>query len=183
MKSVVGRLVFSLILAACLFANAVSATAAIFDFSFSDGGTTFGSGQFFSNDPTSPYLITDATGTISYQGVTQTIDGVAPVNGYASNDNLISFPGTPAFSSFGGLSFTTNGPDVYNFGFIDPYYAITQQSSNPGGTLGGSYVALTEFAISTAVPEPSTWAMMILGFFGVGYMTYRRKQRLSVRAA
>jgi PEP-CTERM motif len=28
----------------------------------------------------------------------------------------------------------------------------------------------------SAVPEPSTWAMMILGFFGVGFMAYRRKQ-------
>jgi hypothetical protein len=27
----------------------------------------------------------------------------------------------------------------------------------------------------SAVPEPSTWAMMILGFFGVGFMAYRRK--------
>jgi PEP-CTERM motif len=26
------------------------------------------------------------------------------------------------------------------------------------------------------VPEPSTWAMMILGFMGVGFMAYRRKQ-------
>jgi hypothetical protein len=25
-----------------------------------------------------------------------------------------------------------------------------------------------------AVPEPSTWAMMILGFAGVGFMAYRR---------
>lgn len=27
----------------------------------------------------------------------------------------------------------------------------------------------------TAVPEPSTWAMMILGFAGVGFMAYRRR--------
>ena len=27
----------------------------------------------------------------------------------------------------------------------------------------------------TAVPEPSTWAMMILGFAGIGFMAYRRK--------
>jgi len=27
-----------------------------------------------------------------------------------------------------------------------------------------------------AVPEPSTWAMMILGFLGLGFMAYRRKQ-------
>jgi hypothetical protein len=30
--------------------------------------------------------------------------------------------------------------------------------------------------ISAAVPEASTWAMMILGFCGLGFMTYRRKQ-------
>jgi hypothetical protein len=29
--------------------------------------------------------------------------------------------------------------------------------------------------VVTAVPEPSTWAMMILGFFGVGFMAYRRR--------
>jgi hypothetical protein len=30
-----------------------------------------------------------------------------------------------------------------------------------------------------AVPEPSTWAMMILGFVGVGFMAYRRKDKLA----
>jgi hypothetical protein len=33
----------------------------------------------------------------------------------------------------------------------------------------------------TAVPEPSTWAMMILGFFGVGFMAYRRKSNPTIR--
>jgi PEP-CTERM motif len=38
--------------------------------------------------------------------------------------------------------------------------------------------------LTSAVPEPSTWAMMILGFFGVGFMAYRRKQNgLSLRIA
>lgn len=32
-----------------------------------------------------------------------------------------------------------------------------------------------DFTISS-VPEPSTWAMMIFGFLGVGFMAYRRKQ-------
>jgi PEP-CTERM motif len=32
-----------------------------------------------------------------------------------------------------------------------------------------------------AVPEPSTWAMMILGFFGVGFMAYRRNARPALR--
>ena len=34
-----------------------------------------------------------------------------------------------------------------------------------------------------AVPEPSTWAMMILGFAGVGFMAYRRKAKSSFRLA
>jgi hypothetical protein len=35
----------------------------------------------------------------------------------------------------------------------------------------------------TAVPEASTWAMMLLGFFGVGFVAYRRKGSASVRLA
>jgi hypothetical protein len=30
-------------------------------------------------------------------------------------------------------------------------------------------------AVTPGVPEPSTWAMMILGFAGVGFMAYRRR--------
>ena len=34
-----------------------------------------------------------------------------------------------------------------------------------------------------AVPEPSTWAMMVLGFAGVGFMAYRRKSKPACVAA
>ena len=34
-----------------------------------------------------------------------------------------------------------------------------------------------------AVPEPSTWAMMILGFMGVGFIAYRRKPQSALRIA
>jgi hypothetical protein len=30
----------------------------------------------------------------------------------------------------------------------------------------------------SAVSEPSTWAMMIVGFCGLGFMAYRRKNTL-----
>ena len=29
----------------------------------------------------------------------------------------------------------------------------------------------------TAVPEPATWAMMLFGFAGIGFMAYRRKSK------
>ena len=36
-------------------------------------------------------------------------------------------------------------------------------------------------SVASAIPEPSTWAMMILGFFGVGFMAYRRKGQATLR--
>jgi len=38
-------------------------------------------------------------------------------------------------------------------------------------------------ARESAVPEPSTWAMMILGFVGLGFMAYRRKNSTTLNAA
>ena len=35
----------------------------------------------------------------------------------------------------------------------------------------------------TGVPEPSTWAMMLLGFCGLGFLAYRRKNRPPLTAA
>jgi hypothetical protein len=42
-------------------------------------------------------------------------------------------------------------------------------------------VTVAESSIA-AVPEPSTWEMMILGFFGVGFMAYRRTSKSSMPA-
>jgi hypothetical protein len=40
----------------------------------------------------------------------------------------------------------------------------------------------TSGALVTGVPEPSTWAMLLLGFAGVGFMAYRRKLKPSLMA-
>jgi PEP-CTERM motif len=36
--------------------------------------------------------------------------------------------------------------------------------------------------VASGVPEPSTWAMMILGFAGVGFMAYRRRSSAMLAA-
>ena len=33
------------------------------------------------------------------------------------------------------------------------------------------------------VPEPSTWAMLLVGFAGIGFMAYRRKNKMALSAA
>jgi hypothetical protein len=37
--------------------------------------------------------------------------------------------------------------------------------------------------LTSVVPEPSTWAMMILGFAGLGFMAYRRKSKPALMVA
>jgi hypothetical protein len=52
-----------------------------------------------------------------------------------------------------------------------------------GGNFGLWDVQLSSITVSSPVPEPSTWAMMILGFFGVGFMAHRRKSKPALMAA
>jgi hypothetical protein len=59
----------------------------------------------------------------------------------------------------------------------------------PGGVWQLYNPTTVSFAVSlngeqvAPVPEPSTWAMMIIGFAGVGFMTYRRKTRRALMPA
>ena len=152
------------------------ASAAVFDFSYTDGANTFGSGQFFTNDLSSPFLITNVTGSETYQGVTEAIIGVGAVGSYANNDNLLFVPGAPGSLTLGGITFTT-ATDTFNIGFVNPFYAIVQQSTDPAGTFPPG-VALANFSV-TAVPEPATWAMLLLGFAGLGFALRHSRRKVS----
>jgi hypothetical protein len=54
---------------------------------------------------------------------------------------------------------------------------------NDVSVFAGNSVPVTGNIFVTAVPEPSTWAMMILGFLGVGFMAYRRRSSSAFRLA
>ncbi len=61
-----------------------------------------------------------------------------------------------------------------NFGpTIDLTFGYTLVADGPGG-FG------FDLAIGGAVPEPSTWAMMLAGFAGLGFMGWRRKAAWAV---
>jgi hypothetical protein len=51
-----------------------------------------------------------------------------------------------------------------------------------GATIFGPVDISASFTATSAVPEPSTWAMMILGFAGIGAMTYRRRKSAMLTA-
>ena len=46
----------------------------------------------------------------------------------------------------------------------------------PYFVLDGVSGQVTELAVSGAIPEPATWAMMLIGFGAVGYSMRRRPQ-------
>jgi hypothetical protein len=64
-----------------------------------------------------------------------------------------------------------------------PFGPIPGSSDTEGGTNFNIYQRTIEEKLTTAVPELSTWAMMILGFAGIGFMVYRRNSKPALRAA
>jgi PEP-CTERM motif len=137
-------------------------------------------------------------------GGTETFPGGSPthwVGGNTSTTLLIdTVPGTGAKPNdliVGSSPAANNGFDQF-----DPYingtgtFTIAASLSN----VNSFTVSNVEFFFGTvptevdgrpgsfpvgSIPEPSTWAMMILGFFGVGFMAYRRKSKgqMSLRIA
>jgi PEP-CTERM motif len=56
------------------------------------------------------------------------------------------------------------------------YYLSADGDPGNSGAGTGYYDALGSATFAPPVPEPSAWAMMILGFCGLGFMAYRRSQ-------
>jgi len=81
--------------------------------------------------------------------------------------------------------FSTGGdddPSNYRFfGATNPDGISSIFIANDGG---GIEVDDLQFGfLSYGVPEPSTWAMMLLGFAGIGFMAYRLKSEPALMAA
>ena len=167
-------------LAVALFGSAVSGSAnastVTYDISFL--GDSSASAVLVLDTPTA-----NTTYTNSIFGSNQ-IDDIFvsfTATGFNSNSKTFSFSGDDftslSFNNFGQLigitsnSFSSNSPDrgaTLGFGPFDTY------AFNPPGFNNTEYgFVITQVA---AVPEASTWAMLMLGFIGVGFVAYRRKQ-------
>jgi hypothetical protein len=98
-------------------------------------------------------------GTLSF---TVTSGTAIPVSFFIGAENTFSF---------GGSAFASADP----FFFVDPTFADAKDYS----------IVLSDGignGIASGVPEPSTWAMMILGFAGISVMTYRRRRSAMLAA-
>jgi hypothetical protein len=115
-------------------------------------------------------------------------------NGFVTYDNLFwpgnapatasEFPGAGTFLDIYGLAFTIGGGTVvdlfsYGLGFGPPGAVF-------GLAVVTSQTTLDYFpnaGIAASTPEPSTWAMMILGFAGLGFAGYRASRKATAIAA
>ena len=70
------------------------------------------------------------------------------------------------------------GNCITNDGNQELYLTITGLNPFKSVTFSDGNANAFEFNVA-AVPEPGTWAMMIFGFLGVGFMAYRRKSSVS----
>ena len=190
------------LLGATLVPNQAKATIFNYDFNFTSANFT-GTGVFSINDVGN--VVVGISGAIAGSGAAAGDGGAITGLVYENNDsNNVSghyvSPYTPnqawdyhqvldpnnpgAYVDNGGVLFGF-GSNVGNIYLTNNQYvfSVDQPSSlfNPGDLIlsGG----VTTPGVVAAVPEPATWAMMILGFFGLGFMGYRRKQTGSLRLA
>lgn len=108
------------------------------------------------------------------------LDGL---NGAQVSTDFSLQPGYPANANYGS-SVKTNA----TFTPVDRFYGLRFASNGiayngfAGVSGDGSTITKIGFAAAGGVPEPSTWALMIAGFGGIG-LAMRRRRRQSRAAA
>jgi hypothetical protein len=180
--------------------GAASATASvIYDYTGPNFATAF-SPYTTSDNVTASITLNAALGpNLPFSPITPTAfvfkDGVQTISDTTPNVTLVSL----FFStdSTGGIFDWNAVVDVQvGIGITDQIQTIGVHGASPFFQDEGQFPAGTSaFALTnsntgqwtiqsqSAVPEPSTWAMMILGFCGLGFMAYRRKSKLTSSAA
>jgi hypothetical protein len=137
---------------------------------FSLNGVTLGSDQV---------IITTTSNSYSGLGLTPTqlrtdADYIIICGGGSNicSTGISAYENTEGASTYSSpLSVTLLGTYQY-----DPSITLTDVNYLSGdGTV--------DTRISGGVPEPSTWALMMLGFAGIGFMAYRRNSKPALSAA
>lgn len=162
------------------------ANATVYNFTF-DSPSESVAGQLTVD--TSDNEVTNITGTLS-GAVNDTINGLIANPSFPHPVSLpgdvfiydnVFYPGQASLVDVFGVVFTTAGNPG---GYWNLWSGAPGDYSLDESNAAGDYpVAIDGGSLDpTAVPEPSTWAMMLMGLAGVGFAAYRRgrKDRLAV---
>jgi PEP-CTERM motif-containing protein len=171
------------IVACVLFATlalTAPASASMYTFQFSGNSlfgnrTIDGNGVFTTSDVG---VAVPGDNDLGYQilSITGEVNGSAIAAPTNANGYGYYFLTGPSFLDGTGSRFlTASGLDVDFFNQSTNGLYRVNTFGNGGGFTG--FVDASSAVVVAAVPEPSTWAMMILGFCGIGAMTYRRRKQ------
>lgn len=112
---------------------------------------------------------------IFFNNVAGTFGGTAGTGNISFGSNLIS----PFQIQSANLGFTQfGGPTVFTGSPSNPTFLLG--TFNFGGIVSGNSTLTISRAVA-AVPEPATWAMMLIGFGAVGFSVRRRGATMTVR--
>lgn len=171
-----------------LFASLIltPAQAAILDFK----AVLLGSNEVSPNGSpasgTADLVLNDATRMLT---ITETFSDLSsPAT--AAHIHCCTSPGSaaPVVLPFSGFPAATSGTFTHTYDLSTLLFpgGLTETSFIAGLEAGLAYVNIHDATfpageirgqLIASVPEPSTWAMMILGFAGVGFIVYRRKSK------
>ena len=100
----------------------------------------------------------------------------------AAIDNLVFTWNGPDFRTTGGeyatpVQFTLSALSIYDQTALDGFAALAIKN-NDGTATGTATInaGSVRVPIAAGIPEPATWAMMIMGFGGIGAMTRNRRR-------
>ena len=150
--------------AALALAGVVQAGTYTFSYVQTGGAAESGSGTFVTGPAGSPFTILSVNGTANG-------DTITGLSTYAGADNLLYVPAPNA--DFSGISFSTatlGNFNIYDQGDSSPLYLLNSVE-NPGG--GPDLLHPITLTV-TAVPEPVSWALMLVGIGGLGVALRRR---------
>jgi hypothetical protein len=158
-----------------LAAASAPASAKVFDWSITGPAPDLG-GVPFPGSGTITATLTSSPGVWDIDTITGTVNGsdITGTSTFRGADNEL-FTNGFAFVSTVGISFeTAAGQSVNIFSFFG-------QETPPTGNAYGEFASPGGFGVGTftltAVPEAPTWAMMVIGFAGLGVAGYRASQK------
>jgi hypothetical protein len=110
---------------------------------------------------------------------TETTTGLRDLTGKVNADGTVTLWAVTSTTS----SSADNGADPNEIVTIaDNLFATSLPTSESFSVLDGPQAGLRYGGVAYAVPEPSTWAMMLIGFGGLGFAGHRRNRKTAVSA-
>ncbi|HMK89799.1 MAG TPA: PEP-CTERM sorting domain-containing protein [Methylocystis sp.] len=129
---------------------------------------------YFTVTGASPFSLT-ATEAGLFKGALNSLSGTFQLfsAGGTAESGAVGFSGS--VSGTGLKAATSEFATLSSWGLLNPGKYYLEVNGTGGNINGATHGTVAGSVLTASVPEPSTWAMMLLGFVGVAYLGMTRK--------